>query len=79
MTPQCQHCGTDVTHQYARVFGDQDDVVHRCPSCDSTHRRWHGSSAGTNVDYPDPIEQPNRNRGYRVDETTDAELAEAER
>ena len=68
MSPQCQHCGTDVTHDYARVLGDEDGTVHRCPSCDSQHRRWRGSSAGADIDRPDPAEQPNRNRGYRTDE-----------
>ncbi|WP_049942179.1 DUF7563 family protein [Haloterrigena turkmenica] len=31
--PRCQNCGTQVTPQFARVFGDNADVVHACPSC----------------------------------------------
>ncbi len=69
MTPQCQHCGAQVTRRYARVLGDENNEVHRCPSCDSKHRRWHGSSAGNDVDWPDPDDQENRNRGRLVDDT----------
>lgn len=29
----CDNCGTFVTPDYARVFGDNDDVVHGCPEC----------------------------------------------
>lgn len=31
---QCQNCGGDVTEQYRRVFGDNNDVVHACPHCE---------------------------------------------
>jgi len=34
---RCRNCGTHVTQQFARVFGDNGDVVHGCPSC-TTYR-----------------------------------------
>lgn len=36
----CQNCGTRVTLQFARVFGDNDDIVHACTNC-STYREMH--------------------------------------
>ncbi|WP_337653296.1 DUF7563 family protein [Halomontanus rarus] len=33
----CRNCGTQVTRQFARVFGDNGDVVHACPDC-TTYR-----------------------------------------
>ena len=35
--PRCVTCGNQVTRQFARVFGDNRDVVHACPEC-STYR-----------------------------------------
>ncbi|ELZ14338.1 hypothetical protein C479_00480 [Halovivax asiaticus JCM 14624] len=35
--PNCVTCGNRVTRQFARVFGDNRDVVHACPEC-STYR-----------------------------------------
>ena len=35
--PRCVNCGTQVTRQFARVFGDNRDVVHACPEC-ATYR-----------------------------------------
>ncbi|SEW32778.1 hypothetical protein SAMN05216285_4144 [Natrinema salifodinae] len=29
----CRNCGSQVTRQFARVFGDNRDVVHACPDC----------------------------------------------
>lgn len=34
---RCINCGNQVTRQFARVFGDNRDVVHACPDC-STYR-----------------------------------------
>ncbi|WP_435064301.1 DUF7563 family protein [Halobaculum sp. EA56] len=31
--PQCVRCGHHVTERFARVFGDNEDVVHRCIGC----------------------------------------------
>ncbi|WP_263020306.1 DUF7563 family protein [Natronobiforma cellulositropha] len=36
-SPRCVTCGNQVTRQFARVFGDNRDVVHACPDC-STYR-----------------------------------------
>jgi len=36
-SPRCVSCGSQVTRQFARVFGDNRDVVHACPEC-STYR-----------------------------------------
>ena len=30
---RCQNCDRQVTRQFARVFGDNRDVVHACPEC----------------------------------------------
>lgn len=35
--PRCINCDNQVTRQFARVFGDNRDVVHACPEC-STYR-----------------------------------------
>lgn len=35
--PKCQNCDAQVTPQFARVFGDNRDVVHACPDC-TTYR-----------------------------------------
>ncbi|WP_284013258.1 DUF7563 family protein [Halobaculum litoreum] len=63
---ECQFCGRHVTRRFARVFGDEDDVAHRCLACDSTFRVQNGSAAGLDAEHPDPAENPNRNRGPRV-------------
>ncbi|WP_259372372.1 hypothetical protein [Salinarchaeum sp. IM2453] len=68
MTSQCQHCGAQVSEHYGRVFGDQNDTVHRCPACDCKNRLQKGSAAGKEINLPDPKDHPNRNRGYRVDD-----------
>jgi len=33
--PTCTRCGEFVTSDFARVFGDNHDTVHGCPSCTS--------------------------------------------
>ena len=71
MTSQCQHCGAQVTEQYARVFGDEDNVVHRCLACDCKNRLQKGSAAGKELTQPDPAEHPNRNRGHLADDSID--------
>ncbi|ELZ08484.1 hypothetical protein C479_14133 [Halovivax asiaticus JCM 14624] len=51
----CRNCGNDVTKQFARVFGDNDDVVHRCPECDNYRRMSRASGAGKSLEgHPDP-------------------------
>jgi len=31
--PRCTNCRSHVTVQFARVFGDNEDVVHECIDC----------------------------------------------
>lgn len=59
----CLYCGTPVSDRYARVMGDEEGRVHRCPDCDSQKRLYDGSAAGKDVDWPDPAEHPGRNGG----------------
>lgn len=33
MLYHCTHCGSAVTASFARVFGDRDGNVKRCPHC----------------------------------------------
>lgn len=30
---KCSGCGSFVTKDFARTFGDSDDTVHACPEC----------------------------------------------
>jgi hypothetical protein len=30
---RCRECGDSVSDSFARVFGDNDDRVHACPTC----------------------------------------------
>ncbi|MEA5406605.1 hypothetical protein VB773_02735 [Haloarculaceae archaeon H-GB2-1] len=63
----CQHCEAHISKSFRRTFGDEDDVAHRCQACDSRPRLQAGSAAGRDVPYPDPDEQPNRNRGMHTE------------
>jgi len=31
--PECRNCESHVTVQFAKVFGDNKDIVHNCMSC----------------------------------------------
>ena len=62
----CRYCGGHVSERFRAVYGDGDDVVHRCLGCDTFGRVSEGSAAGLEVDMADPSEDPNRNRGQRV-------------
>ncbi|WP_256545939.1 DUF7563 family protein [Halobellus inordinatus] len=57
---RCRHCGAHVTHDFRRVYGDQDGNVHRCRECDTAVRIQQGSAAGRDVRTPDPQESPGR-------------------
>ncbi|OYR66248.1 hypothetical protein DJ79_00905 [Halorubrum ezzemoulense] len=65
-TAQCRYCDGHVSDRFRAVFGDEDDVAHRCLGCDCFRRISRGSAAGVDVDLVDPAEDPNRNRGQRV-------------
>ena len=62
----CRHCDRHVSDRFCAVFGDEDGVAHRCLGCDCFRRLSRGSAAGIQVDLPDPVDHPNRNRGQRV-------------
>lgn len=38
--PECQNCGTVVSRDYARVFGNEDDVLEHCWACASRMTRY---------------------------------------
>lgn len=44
----CQNCGTGLTDDYGRVFGDNGGQVSECPFCpgSSMHDRFNGSTIG---------------------------------
>jgi len=44
--PECLDCGGHVTEQFARVFGDRDDVIHGCPECSTFAELQRGGAAG---------------------------------
>ena len=33
MNKTCENCGSTVSDQFARVYGDNNDEVHRCMEC----------------------------------------------
>lgn len=39
---RCRNCGRHVTPQFARVFGDNSDVVHGCVHCTTSRERQSG-------------------------------------
>lgn len=47
----CQHCESSVSANYARVRGDNDNVVHRCPNCTTLSALAHGLAAGLERHY----------------------------
>lgn len=55
-TPDCRclNCEAHVTSRFCRVFGDENDVAHRCTECDTYIRISKGSAAGLDVGVPDP-------------------------
>ena len=73
MTPHsekgvCQKCGGHVSKAFRRVHGDQDDVAHRCLTCDTRKRIQNGTAAGLESNRVDPLDQPGRYR-YGGEET----------
>ncbi|KAB1185824.1 MULTISPECIES: hypothetical protein [Haloferax] len=60
---ECEYCGSHVTHNFCRVYGDSEDRVHRCRECDTAVRIQRGSAAGRDVPTPDPQESPGRHGG----------------
>ena len=62
---RCQCCDSHVTSDFARTFGDANNVVHRCLNCDTFGRISLGSAAGCDVSQPDP--QTTRGRSVDLD------------
>ena len=60
---RCLFCDSHVTRDFARTFGDEQNVAHRCLNCDIFERVTRGSAAGVDVDKPDP----QTTRGRHVD------------
>jgi hypothetical protein len=65
---ECQYCGSHVTPEFARQFGDRHDTVHRCGECDTYRRVRRGSGAGRDVSDPDPQIQGGRKHDLTVPE-----------
>jgi len=57
---RCEYCGSYVTRDFRRVYGDDNDRAHRCHDCDTLVRLREGSAAGLEVRTPDPQESPGR-------------------
>lgn len=50
----CNNCGTFVTTDYARVFGDNEGTVHGCPECTALRYLTEGmGTVETGGDTPD--------------------------
>ncbi|WP_410764924.1 hypothetical protein [Haloferax sp. DFSO60] len=60
---ECLHCGSHVTRDFRRVYGDSNDRAHRCFECDTLVRLQRGSAAGLDVPIPDPQLAPGRHGG----------------
>lgn len=43
---RCQNCDSFVSRQFSRVFGDNNDVVHYCPQCDTFSNLFDGHGSG---------------------------------
>jgi hypothetical protein len=45
-TPNCNVCGSTVSHRFAKIFGDNDDEIYGCLEC-STKRVLHSGGAAS--------------------------------
>jgi hypothetical protein len=45
VTHVCHNCGTVVTYDFARVFGNNDQQVYGCPTCTSFRELMEGRGA----------------------------------
>ncbi|TVT94536.1 hypothetical protein FQA18_11270 [Haloferax volcanii] len=59
----CRYCGSHVTRDFRRVYGDSNNHVHRCRECDTLIRLQSGSAAGLSVSVPDPQHAGGRHGG----------------
>ena len=73
-TDLCRNCGAHVSDRFRRVFGDRDNVMHRCPECDTFTRLKRGSGAGLEVNRTDPAtDADDRAGGPAADQRAAAE------
>ncbi|WP_143824912.1 DUF7563 family protein [Natronoarchaeum philippinense] len=63
---RCLYCHSATQRKIRKLFGDNDDQLHRCPQCDTQKRLRQGSGAGVDVDDPDPVEHPERYYGNNL-------------
>lgn len=42
----CENCGSAVTPAFARVFGDNANVVYACPNCAVAREIYEGRTTG---------------------------------
>lgn len=43
---RCRNCDSFVSRRFSRVFGDNDDVVHACPECNTFANLTEGHGSG---------------------------------
>ncbi|MGB9931124.1 DUF7563 family protein [Haloarcula amylolytica] len=63
-TKTCQNCGSHVSRKFRRIFGDRENVAHRCYDCDSNTRLYRGSAAEKDVDRADPRNRDRQSADY---------------
>jgi hypothetical protein len=55
---ECDGCGSAVSKTYARVFGDQDAVLHACSDCTSRTALANGAGAAPDADGTRRVHRP---------------------
>lgn len=64
---RCQNCGTQVTRQFARVFGDAEtDTLWHCPDCEDICYRDLKQGAGARPDYDPAVDRGQTTEHYPV-------------
>ncbi len=48
---ECANCGSSVTLNFRRVFGDRENIVHACPECATNREINSGAAAGQEVSF----------------------------
>lgn len=46
----CRGCGSHVTANYRRALGDEEDVAHACPNCESNANIYDGAASNPDFD-----------------------------
>lgn len=42
---RCQNCESFVSRRFSRVFGDNNDIVHYCPECNTFSELFDGGGS----------------------------------